>query len=293
MKTIVFLNNKGGVAKTTSAVTIAHLLAARHKKKTLLIDLDPQANASNFYSDINIFEFVEALLRHERSNIRTKNVEELLLNPEADVYECIQKTKFPGLDIIPSFLTLAETEEKLKADIRTPQQFRLKKHLKKVEKEYDFCVVDCSPSINIVNINGLAVADEVYFPLQCDAWSVAGMSIALDLCENVAQYNPSLKLAGCFFTQVDERKSLAKQTYQLVKEYLPDLLLPIKIGIAESAKWMSYQQVPLAEAEKNRKKPTKVLKGYMDLSDYILSDDKEKFKKDYIEKMEAEAKKSN
>lgn len=289
MRKIVFLNNKGGVGKTASTATIAHLLASVHKKRTLIIDLDPQGNTSNLYSDVNVFEFVEALLRHERASVKIKSVEDLLIDQEMDIHECIQHTKYEGLDIIPSLLTLAEAEEKLKADIRTPQQFRLARHLKKVEEEYDYCLIDCSPSISIVNINGLAAADEVYFPLQTDAWSVAGMSIALDLCENVSQYNPSLKPVGCFFTQVDERKALGRQAYALVEEYLPDLLIPIKIGISESVKWMSYQQMPLGEVEKNRKKPTKALKAYMDLTEFIISSNKEEFKKNYIARQEREA----
>ena len=131
MKTIIFLNNKGGVGKTASVTTIAHMLATEFKKKVLLIDLDPQMNATCMYSDI---DFVKLFSRvYQNQNLYGndyKSIEDLLLDSNMDIHECIRKTKYENLDIIQSYLTLSEAEERMKGNVKSPQQFRLQQHLK-------------------------------------------------------------------------------------------------------------------------------------------------------------------
>lgn len=270
MKTISFLNNKGGVGKTASTSTIAHMISALHKKKVLLIDIDPQGNLSSLFSQTQMVELLASLLKDLPTANAEKTVEDLLLNAELDIHECIRHTDYENLDIIPSLLTLSECEEMLKADIRTPQQFKLKNHLDKISSEYDFCIIDCSPSINILNINALVASDQVYIPLKCDAWSATGMCIAKKLVKTVSSYNNKLQLAGCFFTQWEGVKNVSKTTYELLSAFVPDLLLPVTISKSKLIEELSYCQKPLLEYD-NGKEKSKVTKDYIKLTDYIVN----------------------
>lgn len=270
MKTICFLNNKGGVGKTASTSTIAHMIATLHNKKVLLIDVDAQGNCSSIFSENQMIDLLTSLLKDSPITHKEKTVEDLFIDSSLDIHECIKKTAYKNLDIIPALLTLSECEELLKADIRTPQQFRLKKHLDNIQEEYDFCIIDCSPSINILNINSLVASDQVYIPLKCDAWSATGMCIAKKLVKTVSSYNPRLQLAGCFFTQWEGMKNVSKTTYSLLEAFVPDLLLPITISKSKLIEEMSYMQKPLLEYDNSAKK-SKVTKDYINLTEYIVT----------------------
>uniref|UniRef100_UPI0011E841D7 ParA family protein n=1 Tax=Serratia marcescens TaxID=615 RepID=UPI0011E841D7 len=143
MKVIAFLNNKGGVGKTASVTTVAHIAATYFKKRVLIIDLDPQGNSTALYNDANIEEILAGLLQGKPTNTIAPSVENLLIDKTFDIHKSIKKTPYENLDIIPSYLTLAEVEERLKADILSPQQFRLANHLDKIQDEYDYCFLDC------------------------------------------------------------------------------------------------------------------------------------------------------
>lgn len=269
MKTITFLNNKGGVGKTASVTTIAHILATEFQKKVLLIDLDPQMNTTCMFSEV---DFVEQFLRIYKGVYTTieKSVEDLLLDKNMDIHECIKKTKYENLDIIPSFLTLSEAEERMKADVRSPQQFRLQKHLKKVQDEYDYCIIDSSPSISIININGLVAADEVYLPLRCDGGSLLGIAITMNLFETVAEYNPGLKIGGMFFTQWNGRKNVSKVVYDLLRETFEDKILPITIRAGKNIEEGSLAQMPLLAYDSGKRK-SGVTEDYLKLTKYIMN----------------------
>jgi chromosome partitioning protein len=270
MKIISFLNNKGGVGKTATTSTIAHMIATIHKKRVLLIDVDPQGNLSSIFSQTQVIDLLVSLLKDMPVTTPEKTVEDLFMNANMDIHECIRKTEYKNLDIIPSLLTLSECEEALKADIRTPQQFRLKNHLNKIQDEYDYCLIDCSPSINILNINALVASDQVYIPLKCDAWSATGMCIAKKLVKTVQSYNNQLQLAGCFFTQWEGVKNVSKTTYEILEQIVPDLLLPITISKSKLIEEMSYMQKPLLEYDTSKEK-SKVTKDYIKLTKYIVS----------------------
>ena len=269
MVTIIFLNNKGGVGKTASTATVAHMLSAVYNKKVLLIDIDPQGNCSSLFSDTDIIDVFVNLLKDNPNYSTDKTIEDLLLDSDLDIHKTIKKTDYENLDIIPALLTLSECEERLKADIRTPQQFRLKSHLDKIQNEYDFCIIDCSPSVNILNINALVASDQVYIPLKCDAWSATGMCIAKKLVKTVSTYNPKLKLAGCFFTSWEENKNVSKTTYTLLTSLIPDIILPVKISKSKLIEELSYTKQPLLEYDSGNKK-SKVTQDYLDLTKYIF-----------------------
>ena len=158
MITIGYLNNKGGVGKTATVSTIGHMMNQEYGKKVLMIDLDPQGNLSTGYSEIDWVQIFLSILNGTEVTTE-KSIEDVLMHPEMDIHEAIKHTQYEGLDVIPSHLTLSTVEESLKANVTMPQQFKLKRQLEKVKDEYDYCLIDCSPSISILNINFLTQFD--------------------------------------------------------------------------------------------------------------------------------------
>lgn len=213
MKTIAFTNIKGGVAKTTSAVNVAYNLSARGKR-TLIVDLDPQSNSSDFYGRCGNTQYT---------------VSDLLTDSKLQLDEITASTDYDNLDIIPAYLTLGRAEKLLISDTATPQQFRLKRYLTALSPYYDYCILDCSPAAeSIVNINGLAAADEVYVPLRCDKWAIAGLESSLQVIDTVSSYNDRLTFGGAFFT-CWERANINSEVYDLLSKQLGNKLLSVKI----------------------------------------------------------------
>ncbi len=269
MKTIIFLNNKGGCGKSASATSVSHMLAAGFGKKVLLADLDPQMNSTSLFSDV---DFVQLFMQTYKGTggIRQKSVEDLLLNRDMDIHECIRHTEYANLDIIPSYLTLSEAEERMKADVKSPQQFQLQRHLRAVQDEYDYCILDSSPSVSIINVNGLVAADEVYLPLRCDGGSLLGVAITMNLVETVSEYNPDLKVGGMFFTQWNSRKNVSKAVYDLLEEMFGQYILPVTIRPSKNIEEGSLVQKPLLAYDSGKRK-SGVTEDYMKLTEYILN----------------------
>ena len=279
MKILSFINNKGGVGKTASSAIIAHMLSVMGYK-TLYVDVDPQGNGSMIYSDIDMIEVLENLI----NNRETENgytVQDLFINPSLDIHECIRNTKYDNLDVIPALLTLSEIETQLKADITSPQQFRLRKHLKNVENEYDYCIIDCSPSVSLLNINALAASNEVFVPVRCDAWSSIGLIVSKKLIDTVADYNPILKIGGYFFTQWNSLKNVSKAVYMILDNYIGECFVPIAIPQSSLIEEMSVENKPLLDIDKNKKQ--RVTQEYFKLAEYIAANDldRNKMKKEY------------
>lgn len=269
MKTLIFLNNKGGVGKTATVTTIAHMLAQKYNKKVLVIDLDPQGNSTSMYSHIDYIDLFWSIYQgtYRKSG---KSVEDLLLNRIEDVHDCIKHTKYPNLDIIPSYLSLSECEALMKADVTTPQQFRLKKYLSEVQNEYDYCIIDTSPSISLINVNGLIAADKMYIPTKCDGNSLSGVAMAMNLYRTVSEYNTSLKIGGIFFTQWKGLKNVSKSAHSLLNEVFSEHLLPITIGISKNIEESSYEQTPLLDYDRAKNK-NKVTNDYINLVEHIMN----------------------
>lgn len=271
LKTYAIFNVKGGVGKTTTATTLAHIFATEHNKKVLIVDLDPQSNTTSLLGnkDLNIVSVMtKVFIQNDLSALKGYNltVGDLLVDPTLDVRKVIQHTDYPNLDLLPAFLDLAEIEEALKADIRTPQQFRLKAHLDKVASEYDYCFLDLSPSINIININGLAMTDYVFTPLRCDLWGIAGYCIAKNLIDTVSSYNPKLKIGGCFFVQWTAQSSIAKQIRDFMCDQMGSTYIDIPIRKCVKAEEMTYEHKALSDyAPKST-----VSLDYKALADHII-----------------------
>lgn len=285
MKTFCFLNNKGGVGKTATVTTIGHMMATVYGKRVLIVDLDPQHNTSARFSENDWLSIFLSIYQGTNLDKEDYSVEDILLDSELDVHKAIKKTKYEGMDIIPSYLTLATKEDMLKADVTTPQQFRLKKQLKKLQDEYDYCLIDCSPSISILNVNALVASDEVYLPVRTDGDSCIGLAISLNLVKTVQEYNPTLRVGGCFLTQCNWKENVAKTTYDLLKQILPDdMILPIQIGNSKYLRENSYEQKPLLSVDSGKNKSSVTL-AYLKLTEYLMAANKKEYLKNEAEEI--------
>ena len=217
---VAIANQKGGVGKTTTAINIATALAAIGWR-TLLIDLDPQGNASTGIG-------VDAA-----SRIRSSYD---LLVDQAHIADCIQPTRIPGLDIIPATVDLSGAEVELVAvENRTD---RLRNALSR-DVGYDICFIDCPPSLSLLTLNAMTAADTLLVPLQCEFFALEGLSQLLQTVERVQQrFNPGLGIVGIALTMFDRRNRLTDQVADDVRSCLGALVfestIPRNVRLSEA-----------------------------------------------------------
>ena len=210
-KIIGVANQKGGVGKTTTAVNLAAALGVL-EKKVLLIDADPQANAT---SGLGI----------EEVNFSTYN----LLEHSADVKDCIQKTSSPDLDLVPSHIDLVAAEIEL-VD-RDKREYMLKKALEEVKSEYDYIIIDCAPSLGLITVNALTAADSVIIPIQCEYFALEGLGKLLNTVKNVQKiHNYDLDIEGLLLTMYDSRLRLSNQVVEEVNTHFPEMVFETVIS---------------------------------------------------------------
>lgn len=259
MKTIAFFNVKGGVGKTTSSITVAHNLATAFNKRVLIIDLDPQSNTTDFFNCYDKQFTVANVLSGKGYD---ENGKETLIK----IKDAICKTDFKNLDILPARLDLGRVEKQLVADVSSPQQFRLRKALSDITDDYDFVIIDCSPSAeSLVNTNGLAVADAVFVPLKCDKWATRGLNATLEVVDTISEYNTNLVFGGAFFVQWENR-NVNKVVYENLKEELDTKMFDIKIRKNKSVEEMTYTNTPLMLYDKKGTATT----DYLELTKKIV-----------------------
>ena len=207
-KIIALTNQKGGVGKTTSAVNIAASLAVS-EIKTLLIDMDPQANTTT-----GIAEIIEN---------RAKNTIYETLVDEIPIKDTITKTTFNYLDAILSTNDLVGAEIELVSVIA--RELELKKSLAKVKRIYDYIIIDCPPSLGLLTLNSLTAANALIIPIQAEYYALEGLGQLLNTIRLVQQHlNKNLKIAGVLVTMFDGRLNLSKQVLGEVKGYFGDKL---------------------------------------------------------------------
>lgn len=201
MKTISFLNLKGGPGKTVSAANFAHILATIHGKRVLLVDADKQGNASQYFR----------LYDGERAGTAA-----LMMNPALDILETIYKTEFSGLDVITSNMELYEADRAVYEDEERDTATILKSALRPIEADYDYCVIDNGPAVDTVVLNVLVASDDVLIPIRPDEFSITGLLDLTEQVESVKALNPALTLRGCFFTHWQNREKFTKVRESLV-----------------------------------------------------------------------------
>ena len=203
-KVIAVANQKGGVGKTTTAGNIAAALGY-YDKKTLLVDIDPQGNATSGVG-------------FDKRSIEKSTYEILLAEAKAD--EVIQHTKYKNLDVMPAGIDLAAAEfEIMEASDRLQ---RLKKALLTVKANYDYIIIDCPPSLGIITTNALNAADSVLVPIQCEYYALEGLSQLMNSVRYVKRkLNEHIYIEGVLLTMYDGRLNLTQQVVSEVKQFFP------------------------------------------------------------------------
>ncbi len=218
-RSIVFVNQKGGVGKTTSAINIGAALASLGRK-TLLIDFDPQGNLSSGVGGPagakGMYQVVSGMKR---------------------MRDVILRTKVPNLFLAPSSIDLSgATVELVDKDDRNDY---LKRAISEVKDEYEFILIDCPPSLGILTLNGLNAADEVIIPLQCEYFALEGLSLILQTIGLVQKsMNPGLSISGILLTMFDGRTKLSQEVVRQVTEYFRDrvfkTIVPRNVRLSEA-----------------------------------------------------------
>lgn len=231
MRVSAFLNLKGGVGKTVTAINVAYILAAEYRQRVLLVDADSQANTTEFFS----------------ADPARGNLADVLTAPDG-AYGCtsIQSTKYTGLDLLAASdqlmdLDLSKVEQQL---VRPTALVELLSHLREIGQDYDTVLIDCPPAFSAASAAALLAADEVIIPIKLDAFSLRGMSNLMRQVTNMRRINPRLRVAGCLPT-MHYRSDDTRRALDIL--YASDLpTYKTKIRRSNRVDGMTFAQEPLS-----------------------------------------------
>ncbi len=220
-KVISVSNQKGGVGKTTTSLSLAASLGVL-EKKVLLIDADPQGNATSGIG-INSDDF-------------NKSSYDVLLN-QCEINDSIIKTKSPNLDIIPANIDLVAVEIEL-VDTNK-REYMLTKMIDKIKKDYDFIIIDCPPSLGLITMNALTASNSVIIPIQCEYYALEGLGKLLNTIKGIQKvHNDNLEIEGILLTMFDSRLRLSNQVKDDVKKHFGDMvfstIIPRNVSLGEA-----------------------------------------------------------
>lgn len=219
-KVISIANQKGGVGKTTTAVNLSALLAKKGKK-VLLIDTDPQGNAT---SGVGVDKGVSL------------SVYDVLVE-DVEIENTIQKTQMSNLDVCPSNINLAGAEVQLVSEEQ--REFRLKNKLEKVQDDYDYIIIDCPPSLGLITLNAFTASNSVLIPVQCEYYALEGLGQLINTINIVKKrLNKAITIEGALLTMYDARTNLSSQVAKEVKNYFEDrvykTIIPRNVKLSEA-----------------------------------------------------------
>ena len=219
-KIISIANQKGGVGKTTTAINLSTVLAKKNKK-TLLIDADPQGNAT---SGVGVNKDLE------------KSIYNVLIE-DVTMEETIVKTNIKNLDICPSNINLAGAEVELVSMMS--REMRLKEKLDEIKEKYDYIIIDCPPSLGLITLNAFTASNSVLIPVQCEYYALEGLGQLLNTIKLVKKHlNKSIEIEGALLTMFDTRTNLSKQVVEEVKGYFGDkvykTVIPRNVKLSEA-----------------------------------------------------------
>lgn len=208
-KVYTVANQKGGVGKTTTAINLAASLAASYEFKCLLVDTDPQANATSG---------VGVVPRNVQNSIY-----ECIMNDDVHPRSAILETDLPFLHLLPSHIDLVGAEIEM---INMPnREKKMKSVIDKIKDDYDFVIIDCSPSLGLVTVNALNAADSVIVPVQCEYFALEGLGKLLNTIKIVQQrMNPQLNIEGILMTMYDKRLRLCKDVVESVRTHFKEIV---------------------------------------------------------------------
>nr|WP_283689708.1 ParA family protein [Clostridium perfringens] len=250
MKNLSIFNIKGGVAKTTSTANFGACLS-QNGKKVLLVDLDPQSNLTKLFKAYSMEDL---------------SIADVLLNKNLDLHKVIKKTDFENIDILPANVNLAFAERKILLDVSRSQQNRLSKALESIKDEYDYCLIDCPPALNMITVNALCASHDVLVPIKIDKFALDGLEYLLDSIEEIKdEFNPSLNFKGCFIT-MDSATTVNKVIKQELKNILGDKVFNTTIKQNVKVVESTFEECPVVFSSKKARASL----NYIELSNEIF-----------------------